>query len=743
METPVRLLLVEDSEADALLIESELKKGGLPVETWRVATESELAAVLRQELWHLVLSDYLLPGFNGLVALQLVRAHDPDLPFIMVSGARGEEFAVEAMRAGANDFIIKDNLARLVVVARRELAAHEERLALRQVEVEKEKSELRFRQLADSMPQLVWSARPDGKVDYYNRRFEEFAGFRQGADGSWEWPPVVHPEDLPRTIAAWENAVRTGVPYEIEHRIRRVDGSFRWYLSRSVPVRENDGICKWYGSATDIDDLKRAEGIVRRSEQELRSFFENTAVGATELDLENRFLRVNEVFCRLTGYTCEELLGLCIHDLAHPDHLEPQLAGFHSLLRQERLVFEMEKIYIRKDGSHVWVHETTGVILSAEGRLERLAAIVQDISLRKKAEAERERLLAELDATIESMANAVLIYDAQGRIRRMNPAAEAMLRYSPELQERPFIERKGSLHPETPDGRPYPLEEHPTLRALQGETTLSEVMVYYPAGRSKPLWVAVSAGPIRTGSIIGAVSSMTDITHLHELQKEREMYVHTISHDLRTPLTVVLGHAEMLETTCTDENSEVHVEAIRKGAERMENMIEDLVEAARLEGEVDLQRQPVELDLFFADLQQRGSVISGSERIDIAVPADLPPVAADPARLERIVGNLVSNALKYSPLKSPVEIRARQEGAAVVISVRDRGQGIHPEDQAHIFERFYRSRGARKAGSVGLGLYIAHSLVEAHGGRIWLESEPGAGSTFFFTLPLAAREQQV
>jgi PAS domain S-box-containing protein len=475
-------------------------------------------------------------------------------------------------------------------------------------------SQQNFRTLADSMPQLVWSARPDGTVDYYNARRQEFTGFSQAPDGTWKWDPVLHPDDLQPTAGAWERAVRTGTLYQIEHRVQRADGSFSWVLSRGTPIRDGDGrIVKWYGTATDIDDLKRGE-------------------------------------------------------------------------------------------------------------------------------AERERLLAELDATIDAMGNAVILYGLRGEIRRMNPAAEMMFRYSEAMKSRPLLERTATLRPETVDGRPYPMAEHPALKALAGETVLSKIMAYHTAGSASPIWVSVSAAPIRSADwkILGAVSVMTDVTLLRELQQEREMTIHTISHDLRTPLTVVLGHAELLGEFCREEGCEQHVQAIALGAERMEAMIEDLVEAARLEGgEIALAKEAVRLDRFITDLLERTAAALATSRIFLSVPPQLPAVAADPNRLERILTNLLTNALKYSPPESPVDLRAHEAGKEIVIAVKDRGQGIHPGDLAHIFDRFYRPRDGRKAGSVGLGLFITRSLVEAHGGRVWVESEPGVGSPFFFTLPKA------
>jgi PAS domain S-box-containing protein len=449
---------------------------------------------------------------------------------------------------------------------------------------------------------------------------------------------------------------------------------------------------------------------------------------------------MNEPFSRITGYSQKELLGSNLHELTHPNHLEEEMQGFAALIQGEKAIFEIEKIYIRKDGSHIWVYESTGVIFDPEGRPERLVGIIQDINDRKQVEFERERLLAELDATIQAMVDGVVIYDPQANIRRMNPAAEEIFRYSPEILSKPFVDRKATLRPETADGLPYPLEEHPTLRALRGETVHAEIIVYHPPGAERPFWVTLSAAPMRSkdGRLLGAVSTLTDITALHDLQQEREVILHTISHDLRTPLTGVLGHAEMLATGCQDEHSHIHIEAILQGGERMNTMIEDLVEAARMEGgEIALRKEPVELERFLQDFLQQAAPAMDASRIILDILPGLPPVTADPARLERIFINLLSNALKYSPETSPVQVRAQAQDGAVLIEVRDAGQGIDPRDLPHIFERFHRPRSGRKAGGVGLGLYITHSLVQAHGGYMAVESAPGQGSTFSFTLPMA------
>ena len=178
--------------------------------------------------------------------------------------------------------------------------------------------------------------------------------------------------------------------------------------------------------------------------------------------------------------------------------------------------------------------------------------------------------------------------------------------------------------------------------------------------------------------------------------------------------------------------------AIDRGVSRMDLMIQDLVDVTRFEGgQLELKRAVVDLPRYADDLLQRISLTMETARIRVEMPDDLPPVLADYARLERILVNLISNALKYSTPGTPVRLRAWQEKNEIVIALTDKGQGISAEDLPHLFERFYRSKEARSAEGIGLGLYITGVLVEAHGGRIWVDSEVGKGSTFYFTLPIA------
>lgn len=368
----------------------------------------------------------------------------------------------------------------------------------------------------------------------------------------------------------------------------------------------------------------------------------------------------------------------------------------------------------------------------------------------RSREAETEQLLqevqrraTELDTTLTSIAEGLVIYGEGGEIIQMNPAAVSIFGYSPEMQRKPMSERLSTIHMETETGDPFPVEQMPPIRALRGETVHGNILVFHRQD-GRTLWVSSSAAPLRTpeGVLFGAVAIYTDITALHQLQEEHEAYVHTVSHDLRAPLTIILGQAQLLQRmlviTGLTGPERRSAEVIITSGRRMNAMIQDLVDSARLgAGQLQLEKQPVELKVFINDFLERGAGIFDVQRLTVEIEGDLPPVSADPNRLERILTNLLTNALKYSSPEKEVIITVRKNNHEVLTSITDFGAGISPEDLPHIFDRFYRAKGVRKAEGLGLGLYITKGLVEAHGGCIWVESEIGKGSTFHFTLPLA------
>jgi PAS domain S-box-containing protein len=386
-------------------------------------------------------------------------------------------------------------------------------------------------------------------------------------------------------------------------------------------------------------------------------------------------------------------------------------------------------------------------LAASHERLDALRAHVEGElaqTIRRLEEAtEREALArAELEAAFEAVPEGIVAYDPSGRIERMNAAAERLLRYEPGQLEESLHARWSRLRPQTVEGKPLALEENPIVRALRGER-VAGVVLSVESEPGKRLWVSMSAAAMRAddGRIRGAIASLTDIGTIQRLQSQREDLLRAVSHDLRNPLQITLLQAERLQRLLAGtalEKERVAAERIAQASKNMGVMIRDLVEAARMEnGRLALQLAPVRLGALLERLLAHSAGALDVARVSLDVPADLPAVLADVARLERVLVNLVGNALKYSPEGTPVRVTAGAADGKLVVSVADRGVGIAAEDLPRVFERFYRGQRTAKADGLGLGLYIVQLLVDAHGGRVWAESTPGEGSTFSFTLPLA------
>ncbi|RME89229.1 MAG: GAF domain-containing protein [Anaerolineae bacterium] len=238
---------------------------------------------------------------------------------------------------------------------------------------------------------------------------------------------------------------------------------------------------------------------------------------------------------------------------------------------------------------------------------------------------------------------------------------------------------------------------------------------------------------------VGAAITMQDITYLKELDRIKNDFVHTVSHDLRSPLTAVLGYTELLERVGPlNEQQMTFVRRIQSSIQAITALVDDLLDLGRIEAGFDTRREIVHLegilhytlDNLQLQIEQKGI------RVHSEVEADLPPVRGNPIRLRQMLDNLIGNAIKYTPEGGDIWVDMNVRDQQVIIRVRDSGPGIPPEDQPHIFDKFYRASNVPPGVSgSGLGLAIVKSIVESHQGRVWVESTLGEGSTFIVVLP--------
>ena len=510
-------------------------------------------------------------------------------------------------------------------------------------------------------------------------------------------------------------------------------------LVSAIPLRRENTIWGAVSYWHDITDRERLMEALHESETRYHAFSEASSEGIA-IHENGIILEVNRIIADHLGYTPEEMVGQSLFQFIAP---ESQTEIIRHMQAGDTGPYEA--VSLHRDGTKT-IGEMRARNFIYHDRPVRMVAM-RDITALKQAEAERERLLtevqrraAEMDATLNAIADGLIVYDPHGNIIRVNEVAQRYLGYISEKQNLTVLDRALHLRLRRPDGTSIAEEALPVIRALRGERVFNEIVVLQQPERT--YWISTSAAPIidNEGHLLGAVLSFANITPLHDLQQRQEDYLRTISHDLRNPLSVISGHAElltgMLKEKCPDEQLLFSVGAIQRSSQRMNVMIEDLVDAARQEGgQLELKREAVNLLSYLTDLLQRIGETMDIARIRLDVPADLPAVLADYNRLERIVTNLLSNALKYSTPETPVRVQAWVKYGQVVIAFVDQGPGIPADDLPHLFERFYRAKEARKTEGIGLGLYITRVLVEAHGGHIEVESEVGKGSTFTFTLP--------
>jgi len=373
-----------------------------------------------------------------------------------------------------------------------------------------------------------------------------------------------------------------------------------------------------------------------------------------------------------------------------------------------------------------------------EARLANEALVLAALRDQERAEAavrESERR----NALVEHLGEGIMMLDRDGRPFVLNPAGRKLLG----IDDEPF-ESYVTCSLCTLAGVPISPDRHPAARALAGEQFTEEELVYHRANGTRS-HLLFSGNSIRdeAGVVAHAIIIFRDVTALRALEETREEFVALISHDLRNPLHALLLNSQVLidrlevagQTALTLEGKCAN--GIQRVTRRLASMVDELYRSSQIESATfALQLQPVAPQALIADLRDDVVTPAGRERVFVAeTTADLPAVLVDAAQMQRALGNLVTNALKYSPADRNVFVEVGRTDTDVVFSVRDEGHGISEEDLAHLFEKYHRGRVTSDHEGIGLGLYITARLVAAHGGRISVESTLGRGSTFRISLP--------
>jgi PAS domain S-box-containing protein len=605
----------------------------------------------------------------------------------------------------------------------------------------------RLRALLDTLPAGVVFADAEGTIVLRNATANEmFGDATAGTAYGPASPDTLHHLDgspfpsgelpLPRAIEEGETT------HDVAIVVRSESGDERVILVAATPQRDRDGqIIGAIAVFQDVTGRERDQQALREHNERLRLI---TANSPDMMSYQDQRLRYRWVVNPVPPFTEETMLGKTDCDILPPD----QAISFIKVKREVMASGVGTSMVVAREcqGARHFYEIVLEPRRDLSGNVDGIFGYLRDVTERKRAEEETARLTRTIEAErsllrtiLDSANNAIIHVDAATGHVLANPEAEQLFGhpFTPEAGRDQYI---GQIRDR--EGHIVPRPDLPTSRALHGETPpRQELLVARPDGAMVP--VLENVAPIRTpeGHMVGAVVVFQDISALRELERLREEWTSVIAHDLRQPVTLIHGYAELLGKEIMPTSAlgrAYYVDCIRTSAQQLNRMIADLLDVSRLEARrLALERRPVDLGDLVRDVVARAAPVTSGHRVRLTVHGAIPPVDADPGRIEQVLVNLLSNAAKYGRAACPIEVRVEAGPSDVQVAVSNAGPGIPPDELRTLFTRFCRTRSgrAKKAPGIGLGLYIAKGLVEAHGGRIWAESVPDDKTTFGFTLP--------
>lgn len=563
---------------------------------------------------------------------------------------------------------------------------------------------IEYRLLVEHSPVMVWRADLNKKCDYFNHTWLEFTGRTLADEAGDGWATGVHPDDLERCFNIYVSNFDRRVPFEMEYRLKRFDGVYRWIFDRGVPFADDQGNFLGYiGSCVDVTERIDAEERSRElaAEQAAHAAAEKKNAELQEMNARVRAsekaLRMREQRERFFAEVSQVMAAHLDYDAALDaiaELLVPRVADF--------LFFDS----VGPDGNitrltwrHVdesratWLNEVaaTGFPTGPEHPSARIAST-------REPEVVREVTDNWIEQTATSAEHALVLRGLDAR---------SVLR--------------------------LPLCDGPSLLGVLTLGTSESGRVFDDSDLAFCSNIA--------SRLVAALRNALLYSELQQAVKTRDEVTSIVSHDLKDPVhTIQMATAVLLDVDigADEATRRQHATLIQRSATRMERLLEDLLDVARSErSPLALARRPIAIAPLVDEVVDGFRLSSLELGIDVAsrVPTDLPLVSADDRRIVQVLSNLCANALKFTRRGGTVTVSGDHNGEVVQITVRDSGIGISPDNLRHVFDRFWQAKRASRA-SVGLGLAIAKSIVESHGGKIWVESTEGEGTAFHFTLPL-------
>jgi PAS domain S-box-containing protein len=609
-------------------------------------------------------------------------------------------------------------------------------------------SERNLSAIINTIPTAAWTTRPDGYCDFLNQVWLDYAGTTAEQAQGWGWAEAIHPDDRKRLIEEWRLCLASGAPIDTEARIRRFDSSYRWFLIRANPLKDEAGnILKWYGTCIDIEDRKRAEEALRQSEERARLMVDSidgqimTATPKGEVEFVNQ--QVLDYF----GKSLEELKDWRTNNAIHPEDFPRALALWaHSVETGDPYQFD-ERLR-RADGAYRWFRVRGRCLHDAHGHVVRWYVLLTDIDEGKRAETQVEQAYLRLAEAQRLSKTGSFITDLVADDHNWSEETFRIFEFDPATKI--TVQRiRDLIQPED-----LPSFDAMIARAMTGADVDFVFRILTSRGAVKHIrgmarvMTQLGGHPL----FIGALQDVTESKVAEEaLDKARSELAHvarvttlnaltaSVAHEINQPLASLVTNAsiclrrlnvdppnidgarETVERTIRDANRASDVIArLRALFSKKEFTLETL----------DLNELTTEvIALVLSDLQ-RNRVILRSELAE-----DLPPIVGDRVQLQQVTLNLIRNAsdamVGVEDRPRELLVKTQREEDRVRLSVQDAGCGINPQDFERLFEAFYTT----KSGGMGIGLSVSRSIIERHQGRLWAEPNDGPGTTFVFSIP--------
>ena len=772
MRALLRVLQVEDSESDAALILRALQQAGYAVQSERVETAEELREALSraETTWDAIIADYRLPQFDAPSALRVLKESGLDLPFIVVSGTIGEELAVEMMRAGAHDYLMKGSMVRLGPVVEREIGEARSRAARREAERQLHESGERLAMALTAARMGVWQWDMVSDRVFWSRECHEILHVHDFDGTQRAFLEIVHPEDREPLQEAGRRAIVERRSFSHEFRVIQPDGKIVW-LSNVGHARFNESgrATQLLGIIQDITERKRAEGELLHSQTMLDSVVRSALDAVIVIDNEGRIVHWNPAAERMFGYDSSEVIGRRLHDLVAPARFHADfLRGYRSFLESGTgpiMGKILEVPAVRRNGVEFPVE--LGVAPINIGGAMFAVGMVRDITARKASETALRESEQRWSFALEGAGDGVWDWDGDTGLTFYSRQWKAMLGLAEdEMRTGDFADL---IHPDDRERAQAAIEDHLTGKSA---SYTAEYRLRCKDGSYK--WI-LARGRVVTRSADGrplrAIGTHTDLSRLKAAEAEREKLLAQflqaqkmesvgrlaggVAHDFNNLLTIINGYAVLLrgDPDCREPQRDSLDQVIAAG-ERAKALVGQLLSFSRKDPP---SQSAVNVNTLVENMGKTVLRLIGEDvRMSTTLAASLPTVKADPNQLEQVLMNLAVNARDAMPNGGTltIETGVRPEAALceicgqqifgehhVFISVRDTGVGMSEEARSHLFEPFFTTKPVGQG--TGLGLSVVHGIVTANSGHLVVQSEAGKGTEFRVYLPVMQAEQAV